>query len=335
MANTNCFHINENGEISTRLTMEQALAKANAGGYSWLTFCNPSFEELDKLSKPLKLHPLSIEDCIDDIQIPKFENYPDYTFILFNSFNYTNNTLGLEEVNFFIGANFLITVHHLPLADKQIIQHIENNIAKNQKVIKQGISFLMHIILDFIVDKKFGAIEAMEDELDKTEEAMLNDLPDFSLNKLQNLRRDLIALRKSLFHEREVLAKICRKDSPFILEKAIYHYRDIYDHLANFYELTETFREIVTSLMEMYLSLLNNKMARSANQTNFIMRRLTFITTIFMPLTLLAGIGGMSEWTMMTSPLNWKITYPLFIIGCVLIGIITYYLLKKVERQYK
>ena len=120
-------------------------------------------------------------------------------------------------------------------------------------------------------------------------------------------------LRKSLFHEREILVKICRKDCPFISEKAIFHYRDIYDHLAKFFELTETYRDIVTSLMEMYLSMLNNLMAKVANETNATVRRLTFITTIFMPLTLLAGIGGMSEWSMMTGPENWQIAYPAFL----------------------
>ncbi len=126
-----------------------------------------------------------------------------------------------------------------------------------------------------------------------------------------------MSLRKSLFHEREILIKICRKDCPFIAEKAIFHYRDIYDHLAKFFELTESYRDIVTSLMEMYLSMLNNQMTKAANETNVTVRRLTFITTIFMPLTLLAGIGGMSEWSMMTGPENWRIAYPAFLLAMV------------------
>ena len=97
-------------------------------------------------------------------------------------------------------------------------------------------------------------------------------------------------------------------DCPFISEKAIVHYRDIYDHLAKFFELTETYREIETSLMELYTSLLNNLMTKMSNDTNNSVKRLTLITTIFMPLTLLSSIGGMSEWTMMTGPDRWKIT---------------------------
>jgi magnesium transporter len=143
----------------------------------------------------------------------------------------------------------------------------------------------------------------------------------------------LLAVRKGLFHEREVLVKICRKDSPFIPDKAIYLYRDIYDHLSKFFELTESYRDLVTSLMEMYLSMLNNKMTNAANETNIIVRRLTFITTIFMPLTLLAGIGGMSEWSMMTGPQNWRIAYPAFLLAMVLLGALNYLFLKRIEKQ--
>jgi hypothetical protein len=122
-------------------------------------------------------------------------------------------------------------------------------------------------------------------------------------------------------------------DCPYIPEKAIFHFRDIYDHLAKFFELTETNREIVTSLMELYTSLLNNHMTKVSNETNASVRRLTLIATIFMPLTLLAGIGGMSEWTMITGPGNWKVAYPLFIVGMAVIAAINFILIRLIERR--
>ena len=191
----------------------------------------------------------------------------------------------------------------------------------------------MHIILDQVVDHKFLAIEALEDELDTVEEALLVDTASLHPADLIRFRRHLLNLRKSLFHEREILAKISRKDCPFITEEAIFRYRDIYDHLVRFFELTESYRDMVTSLMEMYLSLLNNQMTKAANATNATVRRLTIITTIFMPLTLLASIGGMSEWSMMTGPENWWITYPAFILAMVVLGFANYYLLKWLERR--
>jgi len=118
----------------------------------------------------------------------------------------------------------------------------------------------------------------------------------------------------------------CEKTN--IPDKAILYYRDVYDHLVKFFELTESSRDIISSLMEMHALLINNRMTKAANDTNITVRRLTFITTIFMPLTLLAGIGGMSEWSMMTGPENWKISYPLFLIAMAMIGITSYRLLK-------
>jgi magnesium transporter len=210
---------------------------------------------------------------------------------------------------------------------------IEHIVEMDIESARHGPAFLMHVILDNVVDQKFLAIEALEDELNAIEEAMLADVSNFNPAEPIRLRRDLLSLRKSLFHEREILVKICRKDCPFISEKAIFHYRDIYDHLAKFFELTESYRDILTSLMEMYLSMLNNQMAKAANDTNATVKRLTFITTIFMPLTLLAGIGGMSEWSMMTGPQNWRIAYPAFLLAMVVIGFIDYYVLKWLDKR--
>jgi magnesium transporter len=333
MSESRFYHIDVSGKLARVSTLEEVLLLSKTGGFIWLSYCEPTLDEISKLEKPLGLHPLSIEDCVDDIQIPKIDDFPGNTFILFNAFHYSQTALAIEEVNLFIGKNFLVTIIRHVLFEKKLIESVEQIAANNVEKIKQGPAFLMHIFLDLIVDKKFETIEAMEDELDKAEDTMLSKPADFNLGDLQYLRRDLLSLRKSLFHEREIFVKICRKDSPFIPENAILDFRDIYDHLANFFELTETFREIVTSLMEMHLSLLNNQMAKAANQTNSIVRRLTLITTIFMPLTLLAGIGGMSEWSMMTNPENWKISYPLFILGMILIGAANYFFLKRLEKK--
>jgi magnesium transporter len=184
-----------------------------------------------------------------------------------------------------------------------------------------------------VVDQKFVAIEALEDQINVAEEAILANLATFNPADLLHLRQDLLTVRKSLFHEREVLVKICRKDCPFIPEKSIFFYRDIYDHLSKFFELTESSRDVVTSLMEMYLSMLNNQMTKISNDTNLTVRRLTFITTIFMPLTLLAGIGGMSEWSMMTGPENWKISYPAFLLVMAVLGVANYFLIKWLEKR--
>ncbi len=333
MSESTFYHISPAGKLMGVRTVAEALTTVNDGGFLWLHYSQPTKEELSTLIDPLGLHPLSIEDCFDDDQLPKIEDYPKNTFILFNTFSYANGRLSIDEVDLFIGENFLVTVTRSDPNDERSLTDIEQIVEHDIESARHGPAFLMHVILDHIVDHKFAAIELLEDELDRTEETMLAAVSRFNPAELIRLRRDLMALRKSIFHEREILTKICRKDCPFVSDKAIFHYRDIYDHLAKFFELAETYRDLITSLMEMYLSLLNNQMTRSTQETNVTVRRLTLITTIFMPLTLLAGIGGMSEWSMITGPENWRIAHPAFLLAMVLLGLANYYTLKRLEKR--
>jgi magnesium transporter len=336
MTDAHYYHIAKDGILTQTASLEAALDGIKSGGYIWLDYYQPTKEDLSLLIEPLGLHPLSIEDCVDKNQIPKIDDYPRNTFILFNAFHYSQGKLLVTEVDAFLGRNFLVTVSSHNSHNQSVLKNIQRSVENESESARHGPAFLLHIILDQVVDEKFLAIEALEDKLNEGEEIILSNLERFEPSELMHLRRDLLAVRKSLFHEREILVKICRKDSPFIPDKSIYLYRDIYDHLSKFFELTESYRDLVTSLMEMYLSMLNNKMTKAANDTNIIVRRLTFITTIFMPLTLLAGIGGMSEWSMMTGPGNWRIAYPAFLLAMVVIGVVNYFLIKWIEkRRYK
>jgi magnesium transporter len=333
MSESKFYHVSPAGKLGSVGSVAEALTTVKGGGFLWFHYYQPTREELSTLIDPLGLHPLSIEDCFGNAQLPKIDDYPKNTFILFNAFSYADGRLSIDEVDLFIGENFLVTVTRSDPNDSRLFKGIERIVERDIESARQGPAFLMHVILDHIVDSKFVAIELLEDELDRMEETMLADVSGFSPAELIRLRRDLLALRKSIFHEREILTKICRKDCPFVSEKAIFHYRDIYDHLAKFFELGETYRDLVTSLMEMYLSLLNNQMTRATQETNVTVRRLTLITTIFMPLTLLAGIGGMSEWSMMTGASNWRTAYPAFLGAMVLLGLANYYTLKRLERR--
>jgi magnesium transporter len=333
MAESKFYHFSPTGLFYNAGTAEAAISAVREGGFIWLNFFEPGKKVLSSLVDQLGIHPLSVEDCMDDRQVPKIEHFPKNTFIIFNAFSYKEKMLQIDEVDMFIGANYLITVSGYHSENRKPMDGIESFVEFEMESARKGPAFLMHVLMDHIVDQKFHAIEAMEDELEEAEETLLNAPATFNPAELVRLRRYLLSLRKSLFHEREILVKICRMDCPFIGEKAVFHFRDIYDHLAKFLELTETYREIVTSLMELYTSLLNNLMTKTSNETNASVRRLTLIATIFMPLTLLASIGGMSEWSMMTGPTNWKIAYPLFLLGMVVIGIINFWLIRRIEKQ--
>lgn len=333
MSQSRFYSISTKGIMESFPSAEDLIAFHKNDCYLWFDYYNPSREELTTLIEPLNLHPLTIEDCTDENFVPKMEEYPHNAFIIFNAYAYEDKELSIDEVDFIIGKNYLVTVSGFNSNGRKPINGIEKLIEREIDNAKLGPSHLFHVILDNIVDKKFSSIEKLEEELDDAEDTLINDPEDFQAQEIIRIRRHLLALRKSLFHEREILVKICRKDCPFISEKAIYHFRDIYDHLSKFFELTETYREIVSSLLEMNVSMMNNLLTKSANQTNRSVRRLTLISTIFMPLTLLASIGGMSEWSMMSGPDNWKVSYPLFILGMVIIGLLNYMLIRYLERR--
>jgi magnesium transporter len=333
MSESKFYHFAPTGLFYGVQSVSEAIKALGEGGFIWINYFNPSIEELHSLVDTMDVHPLSIEDCLDSSQVPKIEHFPNNTFIIFNSFSYNQKQVFIDEVDLFVGKNYLITVSGLNSEGRKPLNNIERIVASDRSLAKAGPAFLLHVVLDYIVDQKLQAFESLEDEIEEAEDEVLKNPAGFNPSDLMRLKKYLVNLRKGLFHEREILVKICRMDCPFVPEKAIFHFRDIYDHLAKFFELTETNRELVTSLMELYTSLLNNQMTKVSNQTNASVRRLTMVATIFMPLTLLASIGGMSEWSMMTGPDNWKKAYPLFLLGMAVIAGVNYLLIKIFEKR--
>jgi magnesium transporter len=328
------YRISSSGEIEKLDSFSEAVKALSDKGYVWFNYVKASREDLAELVEPLKIHPLSLEDCTDENQVPKMDEFPGYTFIVFNALRYDREELLSDEVDIFIGENFVVTVSGYSEATQFPIKGIQSAIERNISAVKRGPAWLMHIILDYIVDQMADVVEKAEADLDQAEEDILASSAVFDPSKLIYMRRNLLALRKILFHEREVLTKISRNDCEWVPEKATVHYRDIFDHLSNFLEMTESNRDNVSSLMELYASMLNNQMARDSNQTNSTVRRLTMITTIFMPLTLVAGIFGMSEWTVMTGGTdNIRYSFLIFAAVMAIIGLSNFLLIRWLERK--
>lgn len=333
MGKSRFYTITAQGEMARAKSLHDALSCRGDGGFVWLDFTDPTRQALTALVKPLGLHPLAIEDCLDNDQVPKMDEFVGHTFLLFNRFLYVDGRACTEEINLFIGKSFLVSVHSHGRDDPALADRLETLVRRELEQAVRGPDFLLQVILDHIVDEKFDAVEALQDEIDAIEDEVLRTPSEFRPNTLIALRRAILSLRKSLVYEREILVRLCRRDSPYLSADSIYHFRDIYDHLARFFEVIEICRELISSIMEMHLSIINNQMTLAANKTNYVMRRLTMITTIFMPLTLLSGIGGMSEWSMMTGSENWRIAYPAFLLLMILIGTASYYTLKWLDAR--
>jgi magnesium transporter len=326
--------ITPSGGFEEMPTLKEALAYTTSqNGYIWADYVDPTAELLEELMPALGIHPLSIEDCINGDQLPKLDLFPNYSFLIFNTFEETPEELLSHELDLFIGENFVVTAGFRREDNQALLTGLRELLERQRDVVRQGPSYLLHQVLDKTVDDKLGVIENIEEALEANEDAILAEPLEFDYSSLMQSRRALQVMRRSLFHEREVVNKLIRRDSPFITEKALVYFRDIYDHLSKYYEVAEAAREQVTDLMEIHLSLINNSMAETANRTNVIMRRLTLITTIFMPLTLIAGIGGMSEFTMMVGQENWGIAYFMLLVVMAVIGLINYRLLLRIERD--
>lgn len=328
------FYIDAGGGLSSLSSLQDGLAAVSSGGYLWLDYCDPNLETLQPLISELKIHPLSIEDMLNEEQLPKLDLYPDYSFVIFNIFENTNVEVLTHELDLIIGPNFIISSTTRDKSGKPLLEEVERVVEREQERIKNGPSFLLHLIMDIVVDRKFHVIDEIEIKLDQDEDEILAASPDFDLSRLMDSRSSLMVIRKSVFYEREVVSKLLRQDSPFISNEAIIFFRDVYDHLSRYYEISETARDQVTSLMEIHLSIINNQMARTSNRTNAIMRRLTLITTIFMPLTLISGIGGMSEFTLFIGEKNFKVGYLILFVVMALIALLNYTFLKRMEREY-
>jgi magnesium transporter len=334
MSTSEFYRISSSGELEKLNSFSEAVKALSDSGYVWFNYSKASRDDLAELVEPLKIHPLSMEDCTDENQVPKMDEFPGYTFIVFNALCYDGEELMSDEVDIFIGENFVVTVSGYSEATQFPIKGIQSAIERNISAVKRGPAWLMHIILDYVVDQMADVVEKAEADLDQAEAEILASPAVFDPSRLIYLRRNLLALRKILFHEREVLTKISRNDCEWVPEKATVHYRDIFDHLSNFLEMTESNRDNVGSLMELYASMLNNQMARDSNQTNATVRRLTFITTIFMPLTLVAGIFGMSEWTVMTGgEPNIRKSFLIFAAIIVIIGLTNFLVIRWLERK--
>jgi len=330
---TRFFFINPVGELSLVSSLQDALRATKDGGYMWLDYCDPQKEDLLPLVNELSIHPLSIEDSLNEEQLPKLDLFPTYSFMIFNIFESTPEELLAHELDLAIGKNFVISITHRDSQNRPLLQGIERLVERESQKVRNGPSFMLHQLIDIVVDRKFQAIDRIEIKLDKDEDEILQGSPDFDLSRLMDSRRDLMTIRKSVFYEREVLSKLIRQDSPFVAEKSLVFFRDVYDHLSRYYEISETARDQVTSLMEIHLSLMSNNMAATSNRTNAIMRRLTLISSIFMPLTLISGIGGMSEYTMMVGQENWKIGYLVLLLVMVVVAVANFVLLRRMEHR--
>jgi len=267
---------------------------------------------IEKIGTHFDLHPLTMEDIVHTGQRPKIDDFEHFIFIVFNMLQYDENIneVKAEQVSLIVGSNFVISFQE---KEGDIFNLVRERIRNGKgRIRKSGSDYLAYAMIDVVVDHYFIILEKIGEDIESLEEELLtNPTPD-TLQTIHNLKREMIFLRKSIWPLRDVVSTLERGDSNLISETTIIYLRDVYDHTIQVMDTIETFRDMISGMLDIYLSSVSNKM-------NEVMKVLTIIATIFIPLTFIAGIYGMNFKYM--PELDWQWSYPVLWLVIIIVGV--------------
>ncbi|MBS4211475.1 MULTISPECIES: magnesium/cobalt transporter CorA [Neobacillus] len=290
------------------------LVKGNYKWY-WIDFNQPTEEEIEFLREPLSFHPLAIEDCIHHLQRPKLDYYENYTFFVTQSLN--QETISKEEVNFFLSENYVVTFHQSPSME---INEVWNRLIQSPHIQKWDPSHVLYNIIDKMVDNYFPPVYKIEDRLSEIDENSTGRSMEVLLEDLFDTRHQLLSLRHTITPMRDLIYRMLNSQRMTEMQGKMVYFSDIHDHLLKLTEMIEANRELTTDIRDSYISI-------NSHQTNHVMKVLTVITTIFMPLTFIAGLYGMNFHYM--PELNWKYGYFAVLFLMFLVGLWMFLWFKK------
>ncbi len=270
-------------------------------GVTWINFSGISqVKNLEKLGECFNIHSLVLEDILDVEQRPKIEDYEDYLYIALKTINLTSEAEAIEseQVSLILGPHYIISLHE---GDGDLFAPIRERLIRGKgRIRKMGADYLAYAIIDLIVDNYFVALETFSDKVEFLEDEVVIRPTPQTLREVHRFKNDMIMLRKSLWPLREVIARLERRESPLISDSLIMYFKDVYDHTIIAIEEVETYRDILSGMLDIYLSSISNRL-------NQIMKVLTIIATIFMPLTFITGLYGMNFQNM--PGLRWQYGY--------------------------
>lgn len=270
------------------------------------------------------LHPLALEDVVNTGQRPKADSYDEQIFVVMNLPSVDEEgSIEISQISIFLGHNFLISFHH---GEGEPFDPVRNRLRKHSgKIRERQADYLLYALLDIIIDRGFPVLEYLSEHIEDLEEELLEEPDKQTMAKIHHLKRELLFLRRVLWPQREVINILVREEQPQITADTRPYLRDCYDHTIQIIDLIEVYREMAASMLDVYLSSISNKM-------NEVMKVLTVIATIFIPMTFIAGVYGMNFGNKTDSPwampeLNWYYGYPLLWLLMIAIagGMIAYF----------
>ena len=278
--------------------------------------------EIEKIGDHYGLHPLILEDIVNTSQRPKIDEYESYLFIVVKMLYYDKDDLIVsEQVSFVLGSNYVLSFQE---ADGDVFDSVRDRIrAKKGRIRNLGPDYLLYALIDSVVDHYYEIIETMGNKIEELEDHLFSGNPKEEITaEIQSLKREVLRVRKAIFPLREVINRIEKIEHRLIHKKTIHFFRDIYDHIVQVSENIDIYREMIWGLMDMYMTTISNKM-------NEVMKVLTIIATIFIPLTFITGIYGMNFNNM--PELQYKYSYFILwgIMLILFIGMLFYFKRKK------
>lgn len=277
-------------------------------------------EILRELGESFGLHPLVIEDILNTDNRPKAEDYGDYFYLILNelSLDPATQQIQKEQVSLVFGRNFVLSFQE---HEGDVFDPIRERIRANKgRVRKMGADYLAYVLIDAVVDNYFLVLESLGERIEILEDRLVDNPTREASHEIHRLKREMIVLRKSVWPLREVVSALQRAESPLIQAETGLYLRDVYDHTIQVIDTIETFRDMLSGMLDIYLTSVSNRM-------NEVMKVLTIIATIFIPLTFLVGVYGMNFEHM--PELKWRWGYPLVWTVMILVAGWMLYLFRK------
>jgi magnesium transporter len=295
-------------------TIQECVRLKDTSTVSWINVDGLSNVEMIKdLGEAFGLHPLVLEDILHTSQRPKLEDYEDYLFIVMKMLSYdeNENQVDSEQVSIVLGRNYVLSFQE---KEGDCFELLRDRIRNSKgRIRKMGPDYLAYSLLDSIIDNYFKVMESIGNWIESIDLEVSSGFMEDAPKVINAMKRQLLIIRRSLWPLRELINSMNRSESPLITDPVAIFIRDIYDHTVELIETMETFRDVLSGLLDMHMSSVSNRM-------NEVMKTLTIIATIFIPLTFIAGIYGMNFANM--PELNWDWGYYMIWVAMITLALL-------------
>jgi magnesium transporter len=302
-----------NGDLITEITPnDYATALQDKGGVLWVDFTGEepaSSEQI--LLHTFTFHPLAVDDALHETHIPKVDDWEEYLYIAMHAISFTSGEHDIDaiELDVFLGENYIVTHHDLPI---QALNRVWDVCTKDVRHFKRGADHILYKLTDELIVDYMQVVETLDEEIEVVENEVLGRPDSKIVQRIFTLKRATLHLRRVLSPLREVLNKLARDDYAVIDARDRVYFRDVYDHLVRLHDISESLRDLVGGVLDTYLSVINNRM-------NEIMKTLTLITTLFMPISFVVGFYGMNFFQPVSKDLSQWTSNPAFIVMMIVV----------------